>query len=483
METLIFKDNNNNGYLYSPFKRKLIYLNPILYIIVYNYLEKGHAPKISDLIRKYGDRDVSKEMKMFIFLKEKDYFKSTEEFYTMRFTPSDIDLSLSNAKQICFELTQKCNLKCTYCCYGDMYKNERDNHTCDMKLDTAFILIDTLCHEHSLNKDSYINKKIKLGFYGGEPLLKYNHIESIVAYAEEKAQKLENIQFEYIMTTNGIYLKKYIDFFIKYNFLIMVSLDGNYNHSSYRISSDGHNVFDIVFNNLNYIKHEYPTFFQNNITFNSVIHNMNSSEDVVYFFKHKFNKIPQLSEISPMLIRKDKKDIYNNMHKHITLDYEYLKDDISLEEYITADKKIKNIPHFFYNLLNININEWADLFYEHKDSSFPFNVCLPFKNKIFLSADGKLHLCEHIGYRYSYGHIDVNSKNIIYNKEAVANFYTKKISRILTQCKKCSNALSCDICIFQNRLICKAINKEQFINELIHNIDLLKKRSLFIETN
>jgi uncharacterized protein len=42
---------------------------------------------------------------------------------------SDISYQLSNLRQIVFEVTDACNLKCKYCGYGDFYEDydKREN--------------------------------------------------------------------------------------------------------------------------------------------------------------------------------------------------------------------------------------------------------------------------------------------------------------------------------------------------------------------
>ena len=47
---------------------------------------------------------------------------------------------------------------------------------------------------------------------GGEPLLNIDFIKEIVSYTRNKEDK--NLRFKYQMTTNGVYLKKYIDYIV-----------------------------------------------------------------------------------------------------------------------------------------------------------------------------------------------------------------------------------------------------------------------------
>ena len=59
------------------------------------------------------------------------------------------------------------------------------------------------------------------------------------------------------MTTNGILLDRYFDFLVKHNFRLLVSLDGNYEASSYRVTASGRNVFHQIQKNLMLLKAKY----------------------------------------------------------------------------------------------------------------------------------------------------------------------------------------------------------------------------------
>lgn len=56
----------------------------------------------------------------------------------------DISYQLANLKQLTFEVTDACNLKCKYCAYGEFYNDydQRDNKT--LSLPAAIQLIDYL---------------------------------------------------------------------------------------------------------------------------------------------------------------------------------------------------------------------------------------------------------------------------------------------------------------------------------------------------
>jgi len=50
--------------------------------------------------------------------------------------------SLINTQQITFEVTDQCNLNCTYCGYGDFYSNHDERRNQMLSVDKAIQLID-----------------------------------------------------------------------------------------------------------------------------------------------------------------------------------------------------------------------------------------------------------------------------------------------------------------------------------------------------
>lgn len=122
-----------------------------------------------------------------------------------------------------------------------------------MSLDTAKKSIDFLSN-HSIDA-----KEIGIGFYGGEPLIEFELIKEIVAYAKEV---FTGKPILFSMTTNGSLLNEEIIKFLKENgFNLMISLDGPKEvNDQNRIFPDGSGTFDVVMNNIKLIAKLYPTY-------------------------------------------------------------------------------------------------------------------------------------------------------------------------------------------------------------------------------
>lgn len=480
MNAVVFIDKSDNHYLYSYSKKRLIYINEILYEVVKNYLVNKCFTPIDSLLSRYNEKAVRKNIEKFHILENKGYFEDIENKFVTSVTSDELQMSLFNTNNVAFELTQKCNMRCVYCFYGDLYKHsEHTNRDKELDVEIAYIMIDAICSQMKSVKNISVKKKIILGFYGGEPLLRFDLIKKIVDYSEFHSSS--DFYFTYSLTTNGILLRKYIDYMVDHNFSLMISLDGNFENSNYRITPNGKNLFQDIFETLKYIKSKYPSFFENNISFNSVLHDKNTVNDIVSFFQQEFNKIPILSELSLACIKEGAEENFLKMYREENLNYDELSSHLTEEEYIQLNMQLKESPTFFYKLLNTNIKNWTDWLCDYDYSHYPTSTCLPFSNKIFVSADGCLHLCEHIGYNYSFAHIDLNKKKIIFDKEKVSKQYSTYFSDIVPKCSKCYMAPFCSICLFERNLKCTAVTSEMFSQRLTDALEDLKTRDKFIK--
>lgn len=121
-------------------------------------------------------------------------------------------------EQLILNVTEDCNLRCSYCVFGSSYQQFRQHSRKTMSWDVARAAIDDFLM-HSGQYESRV-----ISFYGGEPLLSLPLIRQSVAYAKEKTADLP-VRFS--LTTNGMLLKgQAARFLADERFAILVSLDG-----------------------------------------------------------------------------------------------------------------------------------------------------------------------------------------------------------------------------------------------------------------
>lgn len=162
---------------------------------------------------------------------------------------SDSDV-FTNVFNVTFQVTDDCNLRCTYC-----YQINKGHHK--MSLDVAKKFIDLLLDNNELIQsyvDTYSKKAVVLDFIGGEPLLEVELIDQIMDYFIAQAI-IKNHPWQYnyriSISTNGtLYFKPEVQAFIKKhknNLSLGVTVDGDKElHDSCRKFPDGSGSYDLA---------------------------------------------------------------------------------------------------------------------------------------------------------------------------------------------------------------------------------------------
>jgi len=480
MASLYIKSNKGNYYHFNSYTGIYVLISPIIFEI--NLLMKGGYSESEILTTISSKWDLtSNEFKSYLnqyFFFEKSGSQYTiDEKYDMHLTPEMIETALSNLQQITFEVTDACNLKCKYCGYGEFYQNYDVRTSKNLPIKQAKNLIRYLSNYWSSKDNLSEGEIIYISFYGGEPLLNMSFIKNIVRLFDSNNIKRP---IRYSMTTNAILLKKHISYLMAHDFQLLISLDGNKYNNSYRVSPNGKNSYDIVYNNMKYIQKEYPQFFKNNIEFNSVIHDRNSVNDILNFFKNEFSKTPSIGELNLNGVKIEKKDEFKSLFKDIS---QSIKDS-TLKK--TMEKRIKDKDPFFHSLTafihNYNIMSYSDynsLFTPKKQiRRLPTGTCIPFSKKLFITVNGKILPCERIGQEHSLGY--ATSEKVEIDLEKICKQYNSWLIPISRQCHTCYIRRSCQQCIFNfpdiNKPFCiDYMNTERFTIYLKRIIDFFEK--------
>jgi len=118
--------------------------------------------------------------------------------------------------RISLNVSQACNLNCTYC-QGDAGTYARPGL---MTEETAFRTVDWFLAQ--ANEGVLLN----MAFFGGEPLLNFPLIRKIVAYTDQRAED-QGKRIAYQLTTNGLLLDQSIfDFCKGHGIIPWISFDG-----------------------------------------------------------------------------------------------------------------------------------------------------------------------------------------------------------------------------------------------------------------
>jgi len=358
-----------------------------------------------------------------------------------------IKYNLINLPQLVFEVTDACNLRCKYCGYAELYEGYDKRENLFFPFDKAKKIIDYLHLLWKENTATNVCKPISISFYGGEPLLNMQFIEQVIDYIEKL--DFAGKKYCYSMTTNAMLLDKYMDFLVKKEFRLLISLDGDENSQGYRVDSWGKNSFARVFNNINSLRNKYPNYFRKFVMFNAVLHNKNSVEGIFHFIKNEFDKEPMISPLNNSGIRKDKITEFNHIYRNYedsiqeSSNCEALKDELFIK-----NSETKKVLSYLYNQSgNVFLNYNHLLSNKNHRSLSPTGTCTPFSKKMFVTVKGRILQCERINHDFALGQVTETAVELDWERAAVQ--HNEYVFRYTHQCEKCGNRVVCSQCVYQ----------------------------------
>lgn len=467
-----FKSKYGNHYLYDFYYDTGILLHPLLSKVMKEDDDGEETDVEPDAYYK----------KKYLFLKKKGWFDNYPfaKKVSKLLTEQDIINQIANTEQLTFEVTESCNLNCLYCGYGELYEHHEERGYRNLDFDTVTPIIDYCFSLWNSEVNRSKEKTFYIGFYGGEPLLNFKIIEQIVCYVRNKDT---NNRIHFAITTNSMLLDKYMDFLVKNEFHLLLSLDGNSSNNVYRRKKNGDSSFDIVCDNIDKLYQQYPAYFKQYVNFNAVLHNANSVEDICSFIKDRYNKIPQLSELNTFGIAESKKERFNDMFVN------YERSILSsvnrqelVEQLFISIPFFKDLSRFVLQYFDVK-KELRDLIKRTNTTHIPTGTCTPFAKKIFVSVAGELFPCETIQRNRPLG--KVMDGKVKLNFTQLVNYYNELYLHIRRQCEKCYFQRSCVQCLFNmpmrvGQIYCETpMSKIEFIKYLSGKVGILEENSMF----
>ena len=120
-------------------------------------------------------------------------------------------------KALCLHVAHTCNLNCSYC-FASQGKYQGDRAL--MSFEVGKQAFDFLI------ANSGTRRNLEVDFFGGEPLMNWEVVKQLVAYARS-VEKQHNKNFRFTLTTNGMLIDdEVIDFLNKEMSNVVLSLDG-----------------------------------------------------------------------------------------------------------------------------------------------------------------------------------------------------------------------------------------------------------------
>ncbi|MBB6447966.1 thioether cross-link-forming SCIFF peptide maturase [Bacillus benzoevorans] len=154
----------------------------------------------------------------------------------------DLSINLRNrttyVKALCLNVAHTCNLSCQYCFASQgKYNGDRAIMSYEVGQRAIDFLLENSGHHRHLDVD----------FFGGEPLMVWETVKQIVAYARSK-ESIYNKSFRFTFTTNGVLLNDEVTEFLNqemYN--VVLSLDGRKEvHDRLRKTINGKGSYDTI---------------------------------------------------------------------------------------------------------------------------------------------------------------------------------------------------------------------------------------------
>lgn len=243
---------------------------------------------------------------------------------------------VSPIKSMCLHIAHDCNLRCKYCfaSTGDFGTGRKL-----MPLETGRAAIDFLL-EKSVGREN-----LDVDFFGGEPLMNFEVVKEIVAYARGK-EKEYGKHFDFTITTNGMLLNdENIEFINREMHNVVLSLDGRKEvNDRMRTRVDGSGSYDKILPNFKklvekrgdkeyYVRGTYTKY------------NLDFSEDVMHIYEAGFDQISvepvmEKPEIEYALTEADLEQIYQEYDK--------------LTERLSEVKRNGGFINFFHFMIDLN---------------------------------------------------------------------------------------------------------------------------------
>ena len=217
-------------------------VDEVAYDIISLFESNSKDDILSKIAQKYADRadistdDISECYNQVCSLKEQGKLFAPDTFASMAGKLKEKTAGV--VKALCLHVAHTCNLNCAYC-FASQGKYHGDRAV--MSFEVGKQAFDYLI------KNSGTRRNLEVDFFGGEPLMNFDVVKQLVAYARQ-IEKEHNKNFRFTLTTNGLLIDDdIIDFANKEMSNVVLSLDGRKEiHDRYRVDYSGKGSWDRI---------------------------------------------------------------------------------------------------------------------------------------------------------------------------------------------------------------------------------------------
>ncbi len=214
-------------------------VDDVTYDIIESFEKKSRDEILREVSEKYKDIDAAEIAECYdeiSALRDEGRLFSKDSFREMA---TELKEKTSGVvKALCIHIAHTCNLNCSYCFASQgKYSGER----AIMSFETGKRALDFLI------ENSGTRRNLEVDFFGGEPLMNFEVVKELVAYARS-VEKEAGKNFRFTPTTNGMLIDdEVIDFANREMSNVVLSLDGRREiHDRFRVDYSGAGSFDKI---------------------------------------------------------------------------------------------------------------------------------------------------------------------------------------------------------------------------------------------
>ena len=232
-----------NGYniVLDVYSGSVHVVDEVAYDIIGMYENSEPDEIVTAMMAKYGDREDVNEAEIqeciddVTALKEAGKLFTQDTYAGMAF---DFKKKSNDIKALCLHVAHTCNLNCSYC-FASQGKYHGDRAL--MSFEVGKQALDFLV-AHSGKR-----RNLEVDFFGGEPLMNWNVVKQLVAYARS-IEKEAGKNFRFTLTTNGVLVDdEVIEFANKEMHNVVMSIDGRKKvHDRFRVNYAGQGSYDTI---------------------------------------------------------------------------------------------------------------------------------------------------------------------------------------------------------------------------------------------
>ncbi len=215
-------------------------VDEVAYDIIAMYKEKSADEIVKYITETYTNEEITEQDVLDCISDVKSLEEAGKLYTPDTYEGMAFDFKNRNTviKALCLHVAHTCNLNCSYCFASQgKYHGERALMSFEVGKRALDFLIENSGTRHNLEVD----------FFGGEPLMNWNVVKELVAYARVQ-EKIHNKNFRFTLTTNGVLVDdEVIDFCNKEMSNVVLSLDGRPEvHDRLRVDYMGRGSYDLI---------------------------------------------------------------------------------------------------------------------------------------------------------------------------------------------------------------------------------------------